>query len=52
MPKWPIGHVLKAVLVFPTTATEGGLSEITVTPLVLPSLDKGIYGANMYNFDT
>ena len=29
-----------------------GLSEITVTPLILPSLDKGIYGANMCNSDT
>jgi len=29
-----------------------GLSEITFTPLVLPSLDKGSYVANMYNFET
>jgi hypothetical protein len=29
-----------------------GLSEITATPLVLPSLDKGIYGANVCSLDT
>jgi len=31
---------------------ERGLSEITATPLVLPSLDKGIYGANVCSLDT
>jgi hypothetical protein len=28
-----------------------GLKEITATPLVLPSLDEEIYGANVPKFD-
>jgi len=31
---------------------ERGFQEISVTPLVLPSLEKGIYGAKVGNLDS
>lgn len=42
---WPMTAV-------PSVLYGRGFSEITATPLVLPSLDNGIYGTNMCNFDT
>jgi hypothetical protein len=31
---------------------ERGFQEISITPLVLPSLEKGIYGAKVGNLDS